>query len=49
MSEITSIIHRLEELSVRAANDVLAKEDREACDEEMQELLGEIDKVGHDT
>lgn len=49
LSEITSIIHRLEELSVRAANDVLAKEDREACDEEMQELLGEIDKVGHDT
>lgn len=49
LSEIASIFHRIEELSVHAANDVLIQEDREACDDELQELLKEIDKVGHDT
>lgn len=45
MNEMHSIINRLSELSVRAANDTFALEDRQSIQEETNQLLKEFDRI----
>ena len=49
LSEIHSMLHRMEELAVKSANDTNNIEDREAIDSEIQCLKEEIQKVFEDT
>ena len=49
LSEIHSILHRIEELAVKSANDTNAPEDREAIDAEVQCLKEEVQKIFVDT
>ncbi len=49
LSEIHSMLHRMEELAVKSANDTNNVEDREAIDSEIQCLKEEIEKVLEDT
>lgn len=46
LSEVTSMLHRMTELSVQASNTAVNNlEDREAIQKEINELLNEIDRV----
>lgn len=45
LSEIHSMLHRIEELAVQAANDTNAEEDRIAIDNEVQQLKQEIENI----
>ncbi|MCM1258001.1 MAG: flagellin [Roseburia sp.] len=47
--EITNILQRMRELSVQAANDTNMLEDREAMQEEIEELKKEVDRIARDT
>ena len=47
--EVNSMLNRLTELSVQAANDTNTKEDREYIQEEVNEILSEIDRIGDTT
>lgn len=47
--EITDILQRMRELSVQAANDTNMLEDREAMQEEIDELKKEVDRIARDT
>lgn len=47
MSEISAILHRGTELCVKAANDTMAPEDREAIQAELNEIIKEIDDVSN--
>lgn len=49
LSEVQSMLHRLNELSVQAANDTNTAKDRLAIDKEVQELKTAINKVFEDT
>ncbi|MBQ8412587.1 MAG: hypothetical protein IJX12_03135 [Lachnospiraceae bacterium] len=49
LSEIHSMLHRMEELAVKSANDVNNAEDREAIDNEIQCLKEEIERVLEET
>lgn len=49
LSEIHSMLHRMEELAVKSANDTNNVEDRQAIDNEIQCLKEEIEKVLEDT
>lgn len=49
LNEVENIIHRMKELSVHSANDILDDDDRKALDEEYQLLKEEINKIGNDT
>lgn len=49
LNETTSILHRLKELSVQAANGALTSDDRELLDVEYQALLDEIDRISNAT
>lgn len=49
LNEVDNIIHRMKELSVHSANEVLDDDDRRALDEEYQLLKEEINKIGNDT
>ncbi len=49
LSEISTIIHRMKELSVHAANGILSEDDRKAIEDEYAELKEEIDRIGRDT
>lgn len=49
MNETHSILHRIEELAVRSANDVNSESDREALDDEVQELKDELEDIFHRT
>lgn len=49
LDEVENIIHRMKELSVHSANDILDDDDRRALDEEYQLLKEEINKIGNDT
>jgi Flagellin and related hook-associated proteins len=44
LSETHSLIQRMRELSVQAANDVNAVEDREAIQNEINQLTKEVDR-----
>ena len=47
LAEVHSILHRMRELSVQAANDVNSLSDRVAIQAEISELIDEIDRVAH--
>lgn len=49
LNECHSILNRLEELAVKAANDVNEKEDRESIDAEVKQLQEEIRKTFRNT
>lgn len=49
MTEIHSILGRMRELAVQAANDVMCEEDRDAIQEEIDSLAEEIDQITDST
>lgn len=49
VGEMTSILQRMRELSVQAANDTNTLEDREVMQEEIAELRKEVDRISRDT
>lgn len=49
MNEIEDIVHRMRELSVQAANDTNTQEDRQAIQDEIDELVLEIGRITSDT
>ncbi|MCG4572794.1 flagellin [Clostridium cochlearium] len=49
LNETHSILQRMRELAVQAANDTNAKEDRDALQQEFTELIKEINRIGNDT
>lgn len=49
MSEVHSILHRLEELAVQSANGIFEGTDRIYIQRETDELLGEVDRISKST
>lgn len=49
LNEVTSIIQRMHELAVQAANDTNTLEDREATQLEIDALIKEVDRISKDT
>ena len=49
LNEVVSIIQRMHELAVQAANDTNTVEDREASQQEIVALRKEIDRISKDT
>ncbi len=49
LGEVTSMLHRMTELSVQAANDTNTREDRVAINNEIDEILQEIDNISNRT
>lgn len=49
LNEVVSIIQRMNELAVQAANDTNTTQDREASQQEMNALIKEIDRISKDT
>lgn len=49
LNEVTSMVQRMRELAVQAANDTNTAEDREAIQAEVEELKHEIDRISTDT
>ena len=49
MTEIQSMLARMKELSVQAANDVNSKDERAAIQQEIDALTSEIDRIATDT
>ena len=45
LHEVNDMLHRISELAVKAANGTNSKDDREAMQDEIDELLTEIDRV----
>ncbi|MFB4474969.1 flagellin [Virgibacillus sp. SK37] len=49
LNETHSILQRMRELSVQAANDTATDDDRAALQDEVKQLKSEIDRIGTDT
>ena len=49
LAEVEEMLQRMNELAVKAENGTLAKEDRDAIDAEVQQLISEIDRVASTT
>lgn len=49
LSEVASMLQRMRELSVQAANDTNTLEDRTAIQNEIDELMDELDRIAKDT
>ncbi len=49
LAEVNEMLHRITELSVKAANGTNSEQDRQYIQEEIQEILAEIDRVGETT
>ena len=49
MDEVTDMLHRMTELSVKASNGTLTEQDRAAINEEVMQLKNEINRVGTST
>lgn len=49
LQETHSILHRMRELSVQAANDTYVEEDRQAIQAEMDQLTEEVDRIAEHT
>ena len=49
LNEMHSILHRMSELSVQAANDVNSEEDRQAAQDEIDNLITELDRIADST
>ncbi len=49
LNEVSSILQRMRELAVQAGNDTYAPEDREAMQDEIEQLKKEVDRISTDT
>ncbi len=49
LSEVNKLLHRMTELSVKAANGTLSADDRQAIQQEINALSAEINRIGSDT
>lgn len=49
LSEIEALIQRMRELAVQAANDVYTVEDRDAAQQEINQLMDEVDRIASTT
>ena len=49
LQESTAILQRMRELSVQSANDVNTQADRKSIDEEIQQLVQELNRIGDTT
>lgn len=49
LTEVHSMLQRMRELSVEAANGTLTEDDRQAIQDEINQLCGEIDRISTDT
>ena len=49
MNEVSSILQRIRELSVQSANETNTMEDRDNLQDEVEQLLEEVDRIGIDT
>ena len=49
LNEVSSILTRLRELSIQAANGSVSNQDKETLDEEFQSLVNEINRIGRST
>ncbi len=49
LAEVNDMLNRITELSIKAANGTLVTEDREAIQEEIQQIIKEIDRIGDTT
>ncbi|MEZ5966912.1 MAG: flagellin [Planctomycetota bacterium] len=49
LNEVSSILTRLRELSVQAANGTVSAQDKATLNEEFQSLVNEIDRIGRST
>lgn len=49
LAEVSDMLHRITELSVKSANGTNTDEDRQAIQEEINQILKEIDRIGDTT
>ncbi len=49
LADVHSMLHRMNELAVQAANDTNTKKDRQALQHELEALTTEINRIGKDT
>jgi len=49
LTEVHAILHRMRELSIQAANDINAQDDRQAIQNEIDQLVSEIDRISMTT
>lgn len=49
LSETHAMLQRMRELAVQAATDTMTTEDREACQNEIEALQAEVDRIASDT
>ena len=49
LAEVQSVLHRMRELAVQAANDVLTSEDRVSIQNEIEQLKREVDRIASAT
>ncbi len=49
LAEVTDMIHRLEELSVQAANGTNSETDRRSIQDEVDQIIKEVDRIGDTT
>lgn len=49
LGEIHSLLHRIRELSVQAANDINQSSDRDAIQKEVDELVKQVDEIANNT
>ena len=49
LAEVNAMLHRITELSVQAVNGTNAQEDRDAIQQEIQQLVAEINRIGDTT
>lgn len=49
LEEVSEMLNRITQLSVKAANGTLSSEDRQAVDDEVQQLKSQINQIGNKT
>lgn len=49
LNEVHDMLHRMSELSIQAANDTNTSSDRAAIQQEIDQIVSEIDRIGNDT
>ncbi len=49
LNEIHAMLQRMRELSVQAATDTMTPDDKQACQDEVEKLQDEVDRIARDT
>lgn len=49
LNEVSSILTRLRELSIQSANGTVSNQDKETLDQEFQDLISEVNRIGRST